>query len=567
MRTQKAAVRKLASVTTSLLLKCAALVLSALALGTLLFGRLHVNAEAPAPPFDLLITNARIVDGSGNPWFRGDVAIKDGRIARIGRLEPETATRTIDARGQILAPGFIDVHTHVESIYSLPTAENFIRMGVTTLVTGNCGTSTTDVAEFLGRINQKPLAVNLATLIAHGSVRRKVMGLGDREPTPEELKQMENLVEQGMKDGAVGLSTGLIYVPGTYAKTGEIVALARVAAKYGGLYATHMRNEGDKVADAIRESIQIGEQAGLPVEISHFKISNKKLWGQSPMTLGLVREARARGLQVTVDQYAYTASSTSLESRLPAWLRAGGLEEAKKRLADKATRERAINDTKEALKRSGFKDYSFAVVASYDPDKSFNGKSIAEITKQVRKKSDVTSQIEQMLEMYEAGGAGMIYHGMGEDDVKRIMQEPFTMIASDSGVRQLDESIPHPRGYGNNARVLGRYVRELKLISLEDAIRKMTSLPAQTFGFRDRGLIREGFAADLVIFDESTIIDQATFDKPHQFPLGISYVIVNGQTVFVNNQLTEARPGVPLRGPGYDLPQKAQKEDLPHVRP
>jgi N-acyl-D-amino-acid deacylase len=364
---------------------------------------------------------------------------------------------------------------------------------------------------------------------------------------------MESIVEQAMKDGAVGLSTGLIYVPGTYAKTDEVVALARVAAKYQGLYATHMRNEGDKVADAIRESIQIGEQAGLPVDISHFKISNKKLWGQSPMTLGLVREARARGLSVTVDQYAYTASSTSLDSRLPAWLRAGGLDESKKRLADQATRDRVFKEMKDTLKKSGFKDYSYAVVASYRPDKSFNGKSIAEITKQVKNKSDVTSQIEQILEMFEAGGASMVYHSMDEDDVKRIMQEPFTMIASDAGVRQLDDSVPHPRGYGNNARVLGRYVRELKLISLEDAIRKMTSLPAQTFGFRDRGLIREGLAADLVIFDENTIIDQATFDKPHQFPLGISYVIVNGTPVLENNQMTSARSGVALRGPGYQM--------------
>ena len=535
----------------SLILKSAALVLTAITLGSLLSGRLRVDAQAPAPPYDLLITNARIVDGSGNPWFRSDVAIKDGRIARIGRLGPDSASRTIDARGQILAPGFIDVHAHVESIYNLPAAENFVRMGVTTLVTGNCGSSTTNVAEFLGRITEKPLAVNLSTLIAHGSVRRTAIGLDDRAPTADELKQMEGIVEQGMKDGAVGFSTGLIYVPGTYAKTDEIVALARVAAKYGGLYATHMRNEGDKVADAIRESIQIGEQAGLPVEISHFKISNKKFWGQTPMTLGLVREARARGLAVTVDQYAYTASSTSLDSRLPTWLRAGGLDEAKKRLADKATRERVIKETKETLKKSGFKDYSFAVVASYGPNKSFNGKSIAEITKEVKNKSDVTSQIEQILEMYEAGGASMIYHSMGEDDVKRIMQEPFTMIASDAGVRAMDDSVPHPRGYGNNARVLGRYVRELKLISLEDAIRKMTSLPAQTFGFRDRGLIREGFAADLVIFDENTIIDQATYDKPHQFPLGISQVLVNGQVVLINDQMTSVRPGMALRGPGY----------------
>src|ERR1700752_1248899 len=511
----------------------------------------HSSHKPVIASYDLVIRNARVVDGSGNPWFKADVAIKDGRIARIGRIGESDATNTIDARGQILAPGFIDVHTHVESIYNLPAAENFVRMGVTSLVTGNCGGSTTEVGEFLGRISEKPLAVNLSTLIAHGSVRRKVMGLGDRPPTPDELNQMQALVEQGMKDGAVGLSTGLIYVPGTYAKTDEIVALAKVAGKYGGVYATHMRNEGDKVADAIRESILIGEQAGLPVEISHFKISNKKLWGQSPMTIGLVRDARARGLSVTVDQYAYTASSTSLDARLPSWLRAGGLEEGKKRLADKATRERVINDMKDSLKRSGFKDFDFVVVASYDADRSFNGKSIAEITKQVRHKSDVPSQIEQMLTMYEAGGASMIYHGMSEDDVKRIMSEPFTMIASDSGVRQVDESVPHPRGFGNNVRVLGHYVRELKLISLEDAIRKMTSLPAQTFGFRDRGLIREGFAADFVIFDENTIADRATYDKPLQFPVGISYVLVNGQVVLANDQLTTARPGQALRGPGF----------------
>jgi N-acyl-D-amino-acid deacylase len=533
------------------LFKSALLALIVLALGCLLCAPVDQPARAQGPAYDLVITNARIVDGAGNPWFRADVAIKNGRIVRVGRVAPGAAAQTIDAKNQILAPGFIDVHTHVESIYNLPGADNFVRMGVTSLVTGNCGSSATNVGQFLGRVSEKPLAVNLATLIGHGSVRRDVMGADDRAPTAEELTRMEALVEQAMKDGAVGLSTGLIYVPGTYAKTDEIVTLARIAGRHGGVYATHMRNEGEKVVDAIRESILIGEQAGLPVEISHFKISNKKLWGQTPMTLGLVREARARGLSVTVDQYAYTASSTSLASRLPSWLHAGGFEEAKKRLADKATRERVIGDTKDALKRSGFKDYSFAVVASYGPDKSFNGKSIAEITKQVRNKTDVTSQIEQMLAMYEAGGASMIYHSMGEDDVKRIMQEPFTMIASDAGVRQLDDSVPHPRGYGNNARVLGQYVRNLKLISLEDAIRKMTSLPAQTFGFRDRGMIREGFAADLVIFDENTVIDQATFDKPHQYPSGISYVLVNGTVVLANNQMTEARPGVALRGAGY----------------
>ena len=510
--------------------------------------RATVTIARDQKPYDLLITNARVIDGSGNPWFRADVGIKNGRIVRIGRLSADQSVQTIDAANQILAPGFIDVHTHVESIYSQPAAENFVRMGVTTVVTGNCGGSTTNVSEFLGRINEKPLAVNLATLIAHGSVRRQVMGTDDRVPTSEELKQMELLVEQGMKDGAVGLSTGLIYVPGTYAKTDEIVSLARIVARHGGLYATHMRNEGEFVADALREAIQIGEQANLPVEISHFKISSKKLWGQTPMTIGLVRSARERGLMVTVDQYAYTASSTSLDSRLPAWLRAGGLAEGKKRLADQATRERVRKEMKDALKRSGFKDFGYAMVANYESDPSFNGKSIAQVTKQVTGKDDVSRQIDQMIAMYEAGGASMVYHGMNEDDVQRIMREPFTMIASDSGVREVDESVPHPRGYGNNVRVLGHYVRELKLISLEDAVRKMTSLPAQTFGFRDRGLIREGFAADLVIFDDKTVGDRATFEKPHQFPTGISYVVVNGSLVFSGQAMTGARPGVAVRG-------------------
>jgi N-acyl-D-amino-acid deacylase len=518
-------------------------------LALLLFqGSLRPRAASGAEPaYDLLITNARVVDGTGNPWFRADVAVKDGRIARVGRVLPAEALRTIDARGQILAPGFIDVHAHVEDIYELPDAENFVRMGVTSLVTGNCGGSVVRVGEYLDKIKETPLSVNLATLVGHNSVRREVFGSANREPTPEELDKMRALVEQAMRDGAVGLSTGLIYVPGVYAKTGEVLELARVAARHGGLYATHMRDEGLRVSDAIRESIEIGERAGMPVEISHFKVSARKLWGDSATTLGLVRAARARGLSVTVDQYAYTASSTSLDSRLPEWLLEGGREQGKKRLEDAAQRERVERQMRDGLKRSGFKDYSHAMVASYRAKPEFNGKSIAEITKLAKGKSDVGSQIEQILEMYAAGGAQMVYHSMSEEDVRRIMREPFTMIASDSGVRRFGEGVPHPRGYGNNARVLGLYTRQLGLVTLEDAIRKMTSLPAQTFSLRDRGLIREGMAADLVVFDETKVGDPSTFDKPHQYAVGFDYVIVNGAAVIDAGRLTGNRPGVALR--------------------
>ncbi|HEX8687867.1 MAG TPA: D-aminoacylase, partial [Pyrinomonadaceae bacterium] len=518
------------------------------------------SARAAEPAYDLVITNARVVDGTGNPWFRADVAVKDGRVARVGRVQPSEARRHIDAKNQILAPGFIDVHTHVENVYDLPDAENFTRMGVTTLVTGNCGGSAIDVGQFLGQIKEKPLAVNLATLVGHNTVRREVFGQADRPPTPEELERMKALVERAMRDGAVGLSTGLYYVPGAYAKTDEVVELARVAARHGGLYATHMRDEGGRVVESVKESIEIGERAGLPVEISHFKISNKKLWGQTAATIGLVREARGRGVQVTVDQYAYTASSTSLDSRLPSWLLEGGREAGKTRLADKATRARVVNDMKDSLKRSGFKDFSYAVVAGYAPNPAFNGKSIAEITRLARGKKDVESQVEQILEMYSAGGAQMVYHSMSEEDVRRILREPFTMVASDSGVRRFGEGVPHPRGYGNNARVLGTYVRELRLVTLEDAVRKMTSLPAQTFGLRDRGLVREGMAADLVVFDEREVSDRATFEQPHQYPTGVSHVLVNGVAVISDGRATGARPGAALRGPGATSSERSRSD-------
>ena len=521
--------------------------LTLLLIACMVFTQTAPAIDKPAGQFDLVIINARIIDGTGNPWFRGSIGSKDGRIVKVGRIDQSAATQIIDARNQIVAPGFIDVHTHVEDVFGNPSAENFVRMGVTSLITGNCGGSETNIGEFLGRFRDKPLAVNLATLIAHGSVRAKVMGLDDRAPTPEEQQKMNGIVEQAMKDGAVGLSTGLIYVPGTFAKTEEVVELAKVASKYDGTYASHIRDEGNDVASAITEAINIGEQAKMPVEISHFKISAKALWGESPMTIGLVKAARERGLTVTVDQYAYTASSTSLDVRLPNWVVAGGRSEGRKRIADPEMRKKIVTEMKDDLKKKHFKDYSFAYVASYRPNPEFNGKNIAEIAETVRGKKKIDAQIDQILEMYDKGGAAMVYRVMDEGDVQNIMRQPFTMIASDSSVREFGAGVPHPRGYGNNARVLGHYVRELKIITLEDAIRKMTSLPAQTFNLRDRGQIREGFAADIVIFDENKITDKATFEKPHQYAEGFSTVIVNGKIVFDGTKMTGAMPGQALR--------------------
>ena len=505
---------------------------------------------AQRPVYDLVITNARIVDGTGNPWFRGSIAVKDGRIARVGRFDASNARQTIDASGKIVAPGFIDVHVHTEDVFDNPTAENFVRMGVTSRVTGNCGGSDLDIGAFLGRLKTKPIAVNIASLIGHNTVRSKVVGLDNRAPTAEEQARMNAYVEQAMKDGAVGFSTGLIYLPGTFAKTEEVVEMAKAASKYGGIYTSHIRDEGTEVVKAVEEAINIGEQANMPVEVSHFKIASGALWGKTAMTIGLVEAARKRGLTVTVDQYAYTASSTNIDSRLPSWAIAGGREAGKKRLADPATRKKVANEIKAELKKKKFKDFSYAYVASYRPNPEYNGKNIKEISKITQGKDNLDAQIEQFIQMYEKGGAGMVYQQMAEPDVQNIMRQPFTMIASDSGVQRLGSGVPHPRGYGNNARVLGHYVRDLHLVTLEDAIRKMTSLPAQTFALKDRGLIREGFAADLVIFDDAKIADLATFDKPHQYATGISDVIVNGEIVFDGTDMTGKMSGQALFGPG-----------------
>src|SRR5262245_31058716 len=347
--------------------------------------------------FDLIISGGRVVDGTGNPWFKADVAIKDGRVAEIGSVSPTRAARVIDAKDLIVSPGFIDVHTHIESkILDLPGAENFLRMGVTSVVTGNCGGSALPLGEWFTRLEQKGVSINVAALVGHNSVRHIGMnGDFDRPPTAEELQKMRELVDQPMRDGAVGLSTGSEYMPGTYATTDEIVELAKVAAKYGGVYASHMRNEGLDVEKSIGEALAVGAQSGCPVEISHFKVSSKKRWGASAVTIKMVEDARHEGRQVTVDQYLYPAGSTGIGILFPSWLFEGGNEKTRERLQDAVTRERVKRELIAKAAQDGFKDFSFAYVANHRADQSFNGKNIAEITQIVKRKADVNSQAEQ----------------------------------------------------------------------------------------------------------------------------------------------------------------------------
>ncbi|MEZ0611109.1 amidohydrolase family protein [Fibrella sp. WM1] len=521
-----------------------------------LFLCLLLSSAALAQPYDLIIKNGRVVDGAGNPWFYGDVAIQNGRVAKIGTIPSADGRQVIDAKRQIVAPGFIDVHTHVEGdLETRPGAENFIYDGVTTLVTGNCGSSRTDLRTMFDSLRINGMSPNLASLVGHNSVRLKVMKAAFREPTAREQTEMETLVQQAMRDGAVGLSTGLIYTPGTYARTPEIVGLAKMAAQYGGVYASHIRNEGQDVQTAIREAIQIGREAGIPVQISHFKVASKPLWGQSTETVALVETARHQdGIDVTVDQYPYTASSTSLQSIVPSWALADGDSVVLARFRDVPTRHKIRDEMVASLKKNDRKNYDYAVVSRFEADTTYNGKSIHQIAQVRGLKTDAASEADlvmALLEQAQMKRIQMVYHTMSEADVATIMRYSNTMIASDAGVARFGSNMPHPRAYGTNARVLARYVREQKVIPLEEAIRRMTSLPAQRFRFADRGLLRPGYAADIVIFDENTITDASTYDAPHAYSQGFSYVLVNGTPVVESGKHTYKRPGQILLGSGY----------------
>ena len=522
---------------------------SLLLVAFILLGGQMVFGQATA---DLLIRNGKIIDGTGNSWYYGDLAVKDGKIIKIGYIADIQASKTIDAKGLVVAPGFIDVHGHIEGgIITTPTANNYIFDGVTTVITGNCGGSADNIASFFQEINQTKPSINVATLFGHNTVRSQVMKRDNRIPTPAEQNQMENLVEQAMKQGAVGLSTGLIYIPGTFAKTEEVSDLARTAAKYKGVYASHIRDEENNAVNAVNEAINIGKEANIPVQISHFKIGGKANWGKSDVTLGLVKQAREEGWDVTIDQYPYTASSTNLGIRLPDWAFAGGNDSLKIRLNNPTIRAQIKKEMLAQLSSYEFPNYSYAVVANYPSDTSLNGKNITEINKLMGRKAKAKFEAETIMDMIEKGGAQMVYNSMNEVDVKNIMKYPFSMFGADAGVRVLGQGMPHPRGYGTNARVLGKYVRDEKVISLEDAIRRMTSLAAQKFGLNNRGLLLPNYAADIVIFSEAEVNDRATFQKPHAYSTGFKYVLVNGELVVENEKHLGTRSGKALYGQGY----------------
>lgn len=513
-----------------------------------------LGAPAAEPPtYDLIVRGARVVDGTGNPWYRADVAVRGDRIAAIATHVAGSAVREIRADGLVVAPGFIDLHTHARrGIFENPGADNYVRQGVTTLFEGPDGDSPLPIRDFLARIEAADTAPNVGMFIGHGSVREKVIGRVDRAATPEELDRMRGMVEEGMLQGAFGLSTGLFYAPGVFSRTEEVVQLAKVAGSMGGIHISHIRDEAAGVVKSVAETVRIGEEGSLPTQVTHHKVMGKPNAGKSRETLRLVSEARARGVDATSDAYPYTASSTSLASGLlPSWANEGGRREMLKRLADAEARKRIRDYVREAIRlERGGGDPRNIQIAWAENEPSIQGKNLAEILRVRGLEPTVANAAETVLQLLEKGQVRGIFHAISEPDLEAILVDPTTMIASDGEVAIFGRASPHPRSYGTFARVLGVYVREKKLLTLEDAVRKMTSFPAQRVGLVDRGILRPGMKADVVVFDPARVRDRATYENPHQYPEGVTVVFVNGVAVFENGAMTGARPGVVLYGPG-----------------
>jgi N-acyl-D-amino-acid deacylase len=520
--------------------------------------------------YDIIIEGGRVIDGSGNPWIKADVGVVADMIEAVGRLEGAEAGRRVDASGHIVAPGFIDIHSHSDyTVLIDPKVESKVRQGVTTEVVGNCGNSAAPMnaevrayrekymraslgedfefdwetmAEYLDLIDASGASFTVVPMVGQGTIRQNVMGYENREPTRSELEEMKGLVAEAMEDGAWGMSTGLIYTPSTFAKTDEIAELAKVLKDFDGVYFSHIRGEGETLLEAVEEAVEIGDRAGVPVQIAHFKASGKAYWGKTKGSLGLVEEGRRKGVDVTFDQYPYIASSTGLSALMPHWAQEGGADKLLERLRDPEIR-RKIRDGPATVTR----DWASVMIASAKNHPQYEGKTVAEVA-EMESKGEMDAVFDLLIA--EDAQVAIVSFGMSEEDVRRVMRSPFGMVGSDGravaprGI--LGRGKPHPRYYGTFPRVIGHYVRE-GVITLQEAVRKMTSAPAQRLGLRDRGLLREGYKADIVVFDPAAVKDEATFTDPHRFASGIPLVIVNGSVVVDGGEHTGALPGRAVR--------------------
>lgn len=498
--------------------------------------------------YDLIIKEGEVYDGTGSEGVIIDIAIKDDFIVKIGYLDNAKAKRVINAKGLVVAPGFIDVHTHLEPLMRLSNCESHIRQGVTTSIGGPDGSSPWPFGKYLDSLKKIGVGMNVGYLIGHNTVRKNIMGLENRTPSSEELDKMKQQIIMGMDEGAFGISTGLKYLPGNFSQIDEVISLSKEASKKDGIYTSHLRDEGLNVISAVQEAINISKEANIPVVLTHHKLIGKPMWGKSNKTLDLVDSARMVGLNIAIDQYPYDASYTGISVLIPTWARAGGQKEFIKRISNPKLKDSIRSGIIfNLLNDRGGSDLDRVQFAKVEWMQELEGKTLKYWCEIKGLDPNLENGAELVIEAQLNGGASCVFHAMDENDVENIMRHPQTMIASDGRLVQPGDGHPHPRWYGTFPRVLGYYVREKKILSLSNAIYKMTFLPAQTFGLRDRGIIKEGMKADITIFNQNTIIDKSTFDFPHQYPEGIYYVIVNGQLAIDNEEFKNIKAGNILR--------------------
>jgi N-acyl-D-aspartate/D-glutamate deacylase len=502
---------------------------------------LAVTAADPIDA-DVVLRNAEIYDGTGQQPITGDVAIKGDHIVAVGSFKTANVVREIKADGLVIAPGFIDLHNHSDTPITKPETrlnKNFLTQGVTTIVTGNCGGGRADVGKYLSEIDEHGAGTNVVHLIPQGALRRKVIGSAKRPPSSKELEEMKQHVEQGMRDGAWGMSTGLIYVPSKYADTTELVELAKLVSHHGGIYASHMRNENTRLLESIDETLAIGKQADLPVHISHFKASGRAAWGLAADAVRKVQEARDAGQTVTADQYPYIASSTSLGAMVvPDEFRSTAKFTAAMDDPDQAAKLREKIEKAIEVRSGG----ASLFIANYSNNRSWQGRDLASLAKEQQR-----TPLQLVIEIQTAGGAAMVNFGMNEEEVRLIMQQPFVATASDGGAKVPSDTVPHPRNYGTFPRKIGHYAIGGKVISLEQAVRSSTGLPADILGMEDRGYLKPDYIADIVVFDPSTLLDNATFQKPHQHSSGVKYLFVAGQLAVDDGEVTGKLAGRSVR--------------------